>query len=38
VDYVVVLQALVGSMGYVRIRFGVGAPTLSEQVVGELSA
>ena len=37
-EHVAAFQALTGSMGYVRIRFGVGAPTLSEQVVGELSA
>jgi hypothetical protein len=29
-EYAVVFQALAGSMGYVRIRFGGGAPTLPE--------
>ena len=37
-DHVVVFQALVGSMGYVRIRFGGGAPTLPDLVEGELAA
>ncbi|MBE2990966.1 HIRAN domain-containing protein [Sphingomonas sp. CFBP 13603] len=29
-EHVAVFQALTGSMGYVRIRFGGGAPTLAE--------
>lgn len=37
-DHVAVFQALVGSMGYVRIRFGGGAPTLPDLVEGELAA
>ncbi|MGA1798538.1 HIRAN domain-containing protein [Sphingomonas sp. 4RDLI-65] len=34
-DFVVVFQALVGTMGYVRIRFGGDAPTLPEATATE---
>ncbi len=37
-EHTVVFQALVGSMGYVRIRFGGGAPTLPDLAEGELAA
>ncbi len=37
-EHVAVFQALVGSMGYVRIRFGGGVPTLPDLVEGELAA
>ena len=37
-EHAAVFQALVGSMGYVRIRFGGGAPTLPDLAEGELAA
>ncbi|MEG3169398.1 HIRAN domain-containing protein [Sphingomonas sp. LB3N6] len=37
-EHVAVFQALLGSMGYVRIRFGGGAPTLPDLAEGELAA
>lgn len=35
-EHVGVFQALVGSMGYLRIRFGGGAPTLPDTVEPEM--
>ncbi|RMB53864.1 HIRAN domain-containing protein [Sphingomonas sp. PP-CE-3A-406] len=37
-EHVAVFQALTGSMGYVRIRFGGGAPSLPDVVAGEIGA
>jgi hypothetical protein len=34
-EYAVVFQALAGSMGYVRIRFGGGPPTLPDVIESE---
>ena len=37
-EHAAVFQALAGSMGYVRIRFGGGAPTLPDLAEGALAA